>query len=852
MSVRFSAFLFFFCLIAGLFADAEKADAKWYFQAGNRGETPFDPASGDASLTGGGSLLIACRADRRTFRPSRERFNAAELTFSVTASGDFELPLKAWIFVKDKDGQWYQSEREFQLRNGVAERLSVRLDQAGRNLLPDGHGAPWSAEQRAGIFEMGLSVYTSERAAVSVHIEKVEFSGEAARPALAIGDWRLPERAASGEMFESRFQLTREYFNPFDPDEIEVDFEVIRPGEPDPQTNPGKAEDLESRPGTAIFPSYAVPGQAETALEKGFPTPARVRVWLGVKDVPEPEYLRYPAFYTRDFRRDCHFSQEILSADGAACWAFRMYPSVPGRYWVRLRVCDRSGERPVLIYSPWRQLEVEAGGGHGAVGVSPRNRHYFEFADGTFFFPVSLNIHANTDRRSEGLFKWGELPDRGTYDYEDYFDACGRAGITMIEVWMASWTYAIEWDAARRYYAGAGRYSLANAWRLDRLFASAKKNGIYLNLVLDSHGKMSDTSDQEWDDHPYNGKGPFAAANGGFLEKPQDFWSNFRAQDLNMKRNRYIAARWGAEPQVFAFEFWSEVDIVRDGGRLYRDGILTAWHRRAFHDFAPLVQACRLFSTHTCGTCDNSMGFRSLCVEFPEFTHIASDAYRNPEIHIANQLKRHTERMGFAGRPMIVTEYGGTSGGSADEHLTADIHSGLWAAFFLGQAATPALWWHDFVHLRNLYLHYRGFADFIRDIDPVKAEIVFSEFSTPLAGKISFGSEALIPAPFNRFQTLEQKSLRVGGREAYFWCYRPEPSHYYPPDPEETLPPVKGMSAIVPEGMAPGLYRYLCFDTVTGETLSCGWIKHDASSRIPLPPFRIDIAVKLLYAGGRP
>jgi endo-1,4-beta-mannosidase len=56
-----------------------------------------------------------------------------------------------------------------------------------------------------------------------------------------------------------------------------------------------------------------------------------------------------------------------------------------------------------------------------------------------------------------------------------------------------------------------------------------------------------------WVSNPYNAK------NGGPCARPADFWTNPEARRLYQKRLRYLIARWGYSPNLFAWEFWNEV-----------------------------------------------------------------------------------------------------------------------------------------------------------------------------------------------------------------------------------------------------------------------------------------------------
>lgn len=815
------------------------------------------------------SALIYRTSDRTRFHHDRTPFDSKFLEFDLTLSGDLKQPVKAWIFLKDKDGDWFQSEQEFKLENGKKTTLRVRLDEPGRHLLPQGHGAAWSAHYASGMFEVGVSLWNSEPCEIQAELSPIRFSGERDRPALAIRSWTVPDAIRKHEMFESRFELSREYFNPYDPDEIAVDYEIELPG-----------NTLDIRETAAAFLQKPDMQRATFPFPETFRVPMpfsrtdrRARLALPAE---EPRvHLRYPAFFAQDFVRGHHLTRELLRPAGAPYWAFRMTPFASGTMRVRLRVQDRSGGKLEQIVTPWREIQVADSDLPGPVVRSATNPQYFDFTNGSFFFPVSLNVHTNVDQRSEFKFGWGALPDRGTWDYDDYLEACAeKGGISLIELWMASWTFAIEWDSARQYYYGVGRYNMANAWRLDHVIDTARKRGIRINLVLDSHGKLSYHNDQEWDHNPLNTKGAFAVANQAILDNPGNYWVDFNAIRSNSNRNRYIAARWGADPNIFAFEFWSEVDLCENAWGRYHKGWLPFWHSLAGEELKRMSQAVRLFSTHTCGDAGNSVNYKEACLFLPEFTHVCSDAYRGPERAILDQLRRHRDLLQVSGRPLLITEYGGTAFAANEEFLRADIHAGQWGSLFLRQAGSPALWWHDFVHIRGVYNHYAALRKYIDGLDLTKGELVFSEHLSPTRYSFSpyralsrknlrSGVELLFEElsarihplrdgfalhdgfpPFTDF--LDLLSIRQDRRNLYGWLFLRGPMKCFPTPENDLIPTVSGFVVDIPNELESGIYALSFHDTKNGEVLRHTLLPVDGPRiQFKVPDFHLDVAFKI-------
>jgi hypothetical protein len=107
------------------------------------------------------------------------------------------------------------------------------------------------------------------------------------------------------------------------------------------------------------------------------------------------------------------------------------------------------------------------------------------------------------------------------------------------------------------------------ARRWDTIVEAADKNGIFFPDGLQHHGQYSTRTNPNWGENPWN------AANGGFLAKPEDFFTDARAKALTKAKYRYIIARWGYSPSILAWELFNEVqytDAARDNKRLSRHG----------------------------------------------------------------------------------------------------------------------------------------------------------------------------------------------------------------------------------------------------------------------------------------
>lgn len=801
-----SVLLFLLILFSGILHAAYPFPGEWKSELNGAGGVPkLDNGTAVLEAVFPGGVLLYKEQPRFLFAPDRRAFNAKNLTIEVKADG-ITSPLKAWIFLKDKDGAWFQSGEEFSLQPGEWTRLSVRLDLPGHSLFPMGHHAAWSGFFASKIFSAGVSIYGGQKQSGVISMRPPVFEGERENIQPLLKDWDLPETGAKFKRVISRFNLNKEYFNPFDPDEVAVDFEVIVPSAPD-----------------------------------------KVQIW--------------PAFYSSDCLRGFHFTLEQVRLQGLPFWEFRYIPQEPGEHKIRLRITDSTiaPELTYTFYSEWRTIRIADSKERGFVRVSKRDPRYFEYDNGEFYFPVGINIHSNTDQRSERACGFPHLPDRGNADYEDYILRCSENGLNLMEVWMASWTYAIEWSASRNGFYGLGHYNMQSAWKLDFLLDFARKHGVNINLVLDNHGKVADICDPEWYDSPYNAKGIFAKANNGFLQAADEFWSNARAISQARKRNRYIAARWGADPAIFAMELWSEVDLVANAYGRRKEMI--EWHKMTANDIKRDTQARYLVATHICGEIGNLMGWKELAIDPPELTHICCDAYRNNRIPIVNQMQLHQERINPILKPVLITEYGGTNAAGGTSQLKADIHGGIWAALFTRHAGTPLLWWHDFIHINNQYPHFKAFSNYLKGIDLTKAN-----------DKLEYGIMRVSSRPPRVYQPLVKQIrkslprnvrdlafpdyglaglwLKQGNSTLFGWFYNAYELKNYRNEQSEV--PLSTRIVLYPDTeLAPGHYLVRWFDTMDGEYISSSLVDWSKGGKLWLkaPDIRLDLAFKVIRIG---
>ena len=141
----------------------------------------------------------------------------------------------------------------------------------------------------------------------------------------------FPQSVSQFERFEVRFDIDKDYTNPFDTDEVDV--------------------------------------------------------WAEIK-APSGITLSVPAFYTQDFERYLKDGIERFKAVGSPYWAIRFTPVETGNYRFLIKVKDKDGISQTDILT----FESIPSNNKGFVRVNRENPFYFSFDNGEPYIPIGFNI----------------------------------------------------------------------------------------------------------------------------------------------------------------------------------------------------------------------------------------------------------------------------------------------------------------------------------------------------------------------------------------------------------------------------------------------------------------------------
>ena len=557
----------------------------------------------------------------------------------------------------------------------------------------------------------------------------------------------------------------------------------------------GETITLYAPPSTPLAQYAPLELQLETSVTVANPyDPAQIDILVHFRG-PDGVLMTVPAFWMQPY--DVTSQQPT----GNAGWRVRFTPPLAGDWQAQAELVGlQAASEPVAF-------TVNPSADPGFIRIHPDNPRYFAFDDGNFYFPNGLNIG------------WGGEDVLG--DYERWLDSLSANDGNLVRVWMASWSFGIEWADT-----GLGNYGARQkqAWLLDQIFQMAEERGIYIMLCLVNHGAFSTSVNAEWAQNPYNDD------LGGPLATPAEFVTNDVAKAFFKQRLRYIAARWGYSTHLFAWEWWNEVNWTGIG-----DDTLIPW----IAEMTPVLQQFDPYD-HLI-TNSNANGGMTQVWAMPEIDFSQQHDYTGGDLLAT--LRRDFERITKVApdKPLLMGELGYSAGAQValdDLHL----HTGLWGAPFLGYAGGSMYWWWDtFVDPQDQWHQYGALARFFAGEDlatltPATAQVTGDAQALTLQAE----EQALLWLLSNSYtvpaaQTAYDKALLAAIKsktKLTNWTYEP--------------PLLSGVTVTV-TGLADGDYRAQWYAPATGEwlaemtaTVSAGTVT------VVAPDFAADLAVKLV------
>jgi hypothetical protein len=260
-----------------------------------------------------------------------------------------------------------------------------------------------------------------------------------------------------------------------------------------------------------------------------------------------------------------------------------------------------------------------------------------------------------------------------------------KAGLNWSRIWACGWDGKnpyIPRESTEKLTIGSMYEPALERWQM--VTDNCEKTGIKFQFVLFHHGMYSSTTDSNWKDHPWN------KANGGFLARPNDFFTDPKAKELSKNWLRYAVARYAHSPSVMAWELFNEVQWVDEARRPGGWAVVAAWHK----EMADYLRSIDPYH-HPITTSS----------ELDPALYAAVD-YEQPHTYPPSVFGAIVGTKPLPDRPLFFGEFGGSGPAGDAGAEQAIVRDGFWAGLLAGQSGPGQYWYWDRAYSAQLYDEY--------------------------------------------------------------------------------------------------------------------------------------------------
>lgn len=154
--------------------------------------------------------------------------------------------------------------------------------------------------------------------------------------------------------------------------------------------------------------------------------------------------ISQPAFYYQDFLQETrnNNTRDWLYPTSTFSWKVRYAPQQIGEWQYRLTAKDASGTTTTSS----RAFSVSESGNKGFIRVSPTDRRYFEFDDGTYFPAFGYNMNFNH-------INWIYPLKQNQAN----FVSMGQNKVQLVRLWLSQWSiFGAGWNPWKGLYSQGG------------------------------------------------------------------------------------------------------------------------------------------------------------------------------------------------------------------------------------------------------------------------------------------------------------------------------------------------------------------------------------------------------------
>ena len=450
--------------------------------------------------------------------------------------------------------------------------------------------------------------------------------------------------------------------------------------------------------------------------------------------------------------------------------------------WTYRIVAEKEGEvKAEYVSSVTAEANPNEEENRGLIRVEPTQKRNFIFEDGTPYVPIGQNVAYTVD------------PQRGSYDYEVYFPKMAAAGMNFCRVWLTYIGYGVQSTEGGILDFD---YRQDKAYAFDCIIELAAQYGLYLQIPLMTFSRFHEESATDDVEHRSWDSSPFNVNNGGYLEKPEEFWSDARAREDTKKLYRYYVARWGYSRNILNWEIMNEIGESSS----YDQQRAKAWAEDIggyMHSVDPYDHLVSLSSKDFYDEVYSASSLDFVSIH----SYVWGSAYPSSSADITSGVRD------YFGKPVMIGEIG-ASGNSAEEDALIDpdgyvMRQTAFTAPMSGAAGGAMLWWWLHINDDDLYGNVTPAANYF--------SLLPDDFVTMDSME---GQDYVITAQNAAIANQIRALGFVSGDAVYAYLYDIRYS-YAQPDPGE----LAGVSAAF-NGLSDGSYTVRVFDTRTGEVIS--------------------------------
>ncbi len=396
---------------------------------------------------------------------------------------------------------------------------------------------------------------------------------------------------------------------------------------------------------------------------------------------PTGEEIVYPAFYNRtdrdlnedfvpkrdgsDYRYNTKTKQFVFKPREGEHWTVRFSWGEPGAYIFRLEARVKG---KTFTYDGGSFVLTESGE-PGPLTLSPGG--YLMYADsGEQFFPIGTDNAQHYD----------------TAGYSRILDALSENGGNFCRVWSGT-DYGYSSLTIENWVYGAGLYNLDMAQAFDRVLLKARQTDVKLSVCFDSFTALSRNETYYGQFGTYGIYGKFF---GGFIDEPQEFWTNEDCRRTYQNRVRYLIARCGWDTNVALWELMNEIDGTNGFASCQTEA--AQW----VNDMCGYIRSVDPYARPV-GV--SFAGGDSAASSYPRFAAIAHPDFIQVHKYDAtdvcgsmNLLVRNGKA--FSGT-VLVGEFGLSENYASSDAEFEYWRMGMWSGLMSGSACVPMYWYCD-------------------------------------------------------------------------------------------------------------------------------------------------------------